>query len=381
MKDLIYFDNAATTFPKPEVVYQTMDSANRQIAVNAGRGTYELAGKATALIDETRMLIADMTKLGNAERVILTSSATTALNIALFGRSWRRGDVVYYSPFEHNSVLRPLQELRKLFDLRLLEIPFTPQMEIDWDRLERSFNTINPNYVICCHGSNVCGHIFPIRKLTVISHQYEASVLVDGSQAFGIVPVDLKELGCDYYVFAGHKGPYGPIGVGGLLVNTNADILKPLIHGGTGSNSEELFMPANYPLRLEAGSPNVVAIAGLNAGLKWIMERPDILEKETIITREFTNVVCEFPDIKLIGIGDAEIILPVISCTVTGYTPQQVALWLSNEHNIAVRAGLHCAPLSHQFFKTNGLGTVRFSFSWFNSLEEVQKLGEIFWTL
>jgi len=381
MKDLLYFDNAATTFPKPEIVYQTIDKVNRQFAVNAGRGTYYLADKASALIDETRKCVSDLTKHGNPENIILTPSATIALNIVLFGRSWQRREAVYYSPFEHNSVLRPLNELRKRFDLELIEIPFTPLLDIDWDKLNKMFNTIKPGYVVCCHGSNVCGKVFPIEKLTRIAQQYEATTLVDGSQTFGIIPVNLNELACDYYVFAGHKGPYGPIGVGGIIINTNQEIIEPLIYGGTGSNSEELFMPDSYPLHLEAGSPNVVAIAGLNAGLKWVNEQLDLFDQEMIITQEFINIVREFPHIELVGVTNSEVDLPVVSCTFSGYTPQQIASWLSNEYNIAVRAGLHCAPLAHKFLGTNGLGTVRFSFSNFNSVEELQILKNIFGNL
>jgi selenocysteine lyase/cysteine desulfurase len=233
-----------------------------------------------------------------------------------------------------------------------------------------------PSLTVVSHASNVCGLIAPVKGITEISHKYGGKVLIDGAQTLGLLPVDLKEINCDYYVFAGHKNLYGPIGVGGVIVN-NENLLEPLIVGGTGSNSEELVMPYEYPGRLEAGSPNIVAIAGLNAGIKWLSKQENILEKERELLKTFLRVIGEYPEINVIGTKDTQRILPVVSCLFEGYTPQDIARLLDQSFNIAVRAGLHCAPKAHKILGTSLNGTIRISLGYFNSEKEILNFGNI----
>ncbi len=374
----VYFDNAATTFPKPEEVYQNLDQTIRIYGVNSGRGGYALARKASQTIDDTRMLLAQLVGLNDSSKVILTSSATVALNTVLLGIEWNQNDNVYYSPFEHNSTLRPLQVLKNKYDINLIQIPVNKtNLQPDLDQLSAMFSKAKPKLVAISHASNVCGVIMPIKEITFLAHKYEAQVLIDGSQTLGLIPMNIKDIGCDYYVFAGHKNLYGPFGIGGIFINTST-MLEPFITGGTGSNSEDMCMPDEYPLRLEAGSPNVIAIAGLNAGLYWIQGQADLLSKERLLLKRFFEIVEEYPEIKVIGIKEPENMVPVVSCTFDGYVPQEIAMILDQNFNIAVRAGLHCAPLAHKFFGTSPLGTVRFSLGAFTSSNHLDHLIEAF---
>lgn len=367
----IYFDNAATTFPKPEMVYKAMDEVARKYGVNAGRGGYSLANRAGILIDETRELLADMVNASDYKRVIFTPSATIALNTVLFGLNWQQGDNVFYSPFEHNSVLRPLEVLKNKLHLNLHEIPINKEnYNYDLIKLEEMYKLLKPRLTVVSHASNVCGLIAPIQEITSISHKYGGQVLIDGAQALGLLPVDLGEVKSDYYVFAGHKNLFGSFGIGGLIINNN-ELLEPLIVGGTGSNSEELIMPDEYPGRFEAASPNIVAIAGLKAGITWLRERRNTFDEEKKLLNIFMKVIDEYPEIQIVGPKDIEKILPVVSCTFDGYTPQEVALILDQNYNVAVRAGLHCAPKAHSFLGTSPNGTVRFSLGTFNTEEEI----------
>lgn len=378
---MIYFDNSATTFPKPLFVYEKMDEAARTIGVNAGRGGYSLANQAAELVDETRQLLADLVNISDYRKVVINPSATIALNSVLFGINFTQGDNVYYSPFEHNSVLRPLEILKKRHNLNLIQLPVNPfSLEYELDKTQKMFKTSPPRLVVVNHASNICGIIAPIKELTSLAHNSGAIVLVDGAQALGALLVNLQDVKCDFYVFAGHKNLYGPFGVGGVFIN-NDNLLEPYIYGGTGSNSEELYMPEEYPGILEAGSPNIIAIAGLNAGVKWLKHRRDLLEKENELFVEMAKVLSRHSEIQIVGGNSTENRLPIISCKFDGYTPQEIEMILDQKFNIAVRAGLHCAPLAHKFLGTFLNGTVRFSLGYFNSKHEIALLNEIFFEI
>lgn len=373
---MIYFDNSATTFPKPEIVYRTMDRVFREYGVNAGRGGYRSARKASEIIAETRQLLANMVNISDVNNIIFTPSATIALNTVIFGLDLKENSNVYFTPFEHNSVLRPLEILKKKKGINLIQIPINKNnLKYDFSKLEEMFKQYKPDLLIVNHVSNVCGLVSPIKQLTNLTHKFSGLVLVDGSQALGLIPVDLKDIKCDFYVFAGHKNLYGPFGVGGIIIN-NDIFLEPIILGGTGSNSQELVMPSEYPKRIEAGSPNILSIAGLNAGLKWLKKQVNIIRKEKALLNEFLNILKNFPEIKVIG--KSENMMPIISCVFEGFKPQEMAMVLDQNFDIAVRAGLHCAPLAHKFLGTFPLGTVRFSFGLFNSKEEILQLYDIF---
>jgi len=377
----IYFDNSATTFPKPEEVYQMMDYAARNFSVNAGRSSYKLAQKAEEIIFETRTLLANLTNFQNPENVILMPSATIALNTILNGQDWEIGDNVYYTPFEHNSVLRPLQYLSEKFHLNLHQIPVDEQEQYyKVNELEEEFSKAKPKLVVINHVSNVIGLIAPIKEITSLAHKYGAKVLVDGAQALGAVPIDLNDIKCDYYVFAGHKNLFGPFGIGGVYINTN-DPVPPFIIGGTGSQSNLLTMPEDYPEHLEAGSPNIIAIAGLNAGIKWLNQQSNIFEKKQELFNQLFDTLIQFDNIIVYNKPNSKNqFMPIIACNFEGYTPQEVAIALDQNHNIAVRAGLHCAPLAHKFLNLPQ-GTLRFSLSIINNIDQLNNANKTFTTM
>jgi len=377
-KSIIYLDNAATTYPKPTSVYDTVNKAFQEYGVNTGRGTYSLAVKASQIVDETRQLVADLVNLGKPENVVIFPSATIALNTVINGIDWKARDTVYYSPFEHNSVWRPLVNLSRDFNLSLEQLPVDRESLIfDLEKTAKLFEIKPPRLVVVSHASNVCGVIAPIKELTILAHQAGAEVLVDGAQTLGAIDVDISDIECDYYVFAGHKSLYGPIGIGGLIVNSQTK-LKPLIYGGTGFQSESYDMPDEYPARLEAGSHNILAIAGLNAGIKYLEQHDDNSKK---LHNRLISILKEFPEVKIWGGDTIKNRVPVVSCSFESYSPVEMAMVLDQRFGIAVRAGLHCSPIAHKFLGSFPEGTVRISLSRFNTINDLEYLKDALITI
>lgn len=373
MDKVIYFDNAATTFPKPEEVYSFMDTFYRRCGVNVGRGQHRLASEASALMEETRELLLQLFHCQN-KKVIFTSTATEAINIILQGIDIPQNACVYISPFEHNAITRTLHYLQKS---KTFEIK---QLNVDKDTLTYNLNNINaqfekqkPYCVIVSHASNVCGTIAPVEVIFTAAKKYNAITLVDMCQTAGLVDTDLSSDIFDYAVFEGHKTLYGPMGIGGFITST-AIKLPPLIYGGTGVESANQDMPNEVPVKYEAGSHNILAISGLNASLKWI----NFIGIGVIRAKEYENrnklleILNDYDNIKIIasdsGIG-------VISCVFDGYSSDNIGQVLS-DYNIATRTGLHCSPEAHKFLGTFPAGTVRFSVGYFNSDEDFDKLRE-----
>lgn len=363
---IIYLDNAATTFPKPEAVYQAMDSFYRQFGGNAGRGANPLARKAAALVDETRSMLR---KWLNALEVVFSPSATIALNIAILGSRLRTGDVVYVTPFEHNSVLRPLEHLRKTIGIEIRVLSFDKHtLECKLDEIKKLFRIEPPALLCMSQVSNVMGLVISVDDLTQIAKQVAPNciTLVDGSQAAGLRPLEMSRV--DALVWSGHKSLYGPYGVAGIAFGTTWRP-EPLIRGGTGTVSESIDMPSEGVSRLEAGSQNISAIAGLNAALKWLNET----QREVINshTRNLTQQLCDMlltkSGINLYSPQDRNLIAGIVSFTVDGIRPQMIETALGAQ-NVAVRAGLHCSPWTHEYLKTTQYGgTVRISVGYFNS--------------
>lgn len=381
--DTVYLDNSATSFPKPTEVYEAMDRVIRQYGANADRGGYWLARQTGAIIQKTRSSLAELVGIHDSRNVVLTPSATVALNTVLLGLEWKCGDNIFISPFEHNGVLRPVYHLRESVDVQLREIPVhRNSLEFDLEALEESFAKHHPRLVVINHGSNVCGVIAPVTEIARRAKKYEALVLVDAAQTIGFLDIDVMKQEIDFLVFAGHKGLCGPIGVGGIVINSDVQ-LKPFIFGGTGIDSASEYMPLEYPSRLEAGSPNAVAIAGLSAGLEFVKTNPWIRDHEQGLLESLLEELGKYPEISIFVSQDADNRLPVVSCTAAGYTPLEFATVLDQHFGIAVRAGLHCAPKAHDFLGTAPLGTVRFSIGVFNKEKDietvVQALNQLFY--
>lgn len=392
MEKLIYFDNAATTYPKPERVYEAMDKANRHLAVNAGRGSYRLAKKASSIIEETRKNILKIAGAEEVAEVVFTPSATLACNQVLGGIDWKKGDVVYVTPYEHNAVMRVLYLLQQQYEIEIeIEIEElaieAETLRMDVKKIKYQFSKRPPSVVVMSHVSNVTGYIIPWQTIAEEAKQYEAVVVVDGSQGLGLVPVELRNTAVDFYIFAGHKTLYGPLGVGGYI-NHRGKVLKHLLAGGTGSDSLNLEMPdttAGY----EPGSRNIVAIAGLLAVTEEIVAKSEgeqnlkvgqnlKLERElccylTERLRAISGVVL-YPPISMNDL-ETEQKTGILAMNIEGYKAADVGVILDEDYNIAVRTGYHCAPLIHKYLKDEDYaGVVRISLGRFNTKEEIDYL-------
>lgn len=374
---MIYLDNAATTFPKPEVVYDAMDKYLRNNCVNAGRGSYKLAKEAMWMIDDTRQLIGELVHLKNGDGVVFTPSATIAINQILNGLNWNNIDNVFVTPFEHNAIMRTLYFLQKKHKFEISTIPFNNlTFELEISKAKVLFAEKRPGLVLMSHVSNVTGYILPIKEIVDLSKESSAITLVDCAQSLGVVDLDINVIKCDFVVFAGHKSLYGPLGIAGYINNSNIN-LESYIVGGTGSDSTNLEMPEGTYSKYEAGSYNVYAIAGLNAALKWIKKTG--IENIYKHKKELTETLIKW----LEEIDEVEMYLPknrgnhigVISFNVDEYKAEEVASILSEDFDICVRTGHHCAPLIGEFLGGDAtFGTARISLGYFNLLDEVNKL-------
>lgn len=377
MRKTIYLDNAATTYPKPEVVYRTMDKFLRDECVNAGRGLYALAKNASRLIDETRELILELVNAKPNSKVIFSPSATISINQVLRGLGWDSIKNVFVSPFEHNAIMRTLHSLQKQYEFKISIIPFDNiTFKLKDDDLRVMFSKYNPDLIIMSHVSNVTGYILPIKECHELAKQYNPINIVDCAQSLGLVEVDTKDEfeECDFIIFAGHKSLYGPFGIGGFIDLSNKVKLNEVITGGTGSDSTNLEMPSNSESFFEAGSYNMHSISGLNAALKWLNE----VGREKIYTHK-KELTLQLID-GLQGIDGIEIYIPenlekhigVVSFNLPDYSAEDVGKILSDEYNIAVRTGHHCAPLIGEFLDGYAVsGTIRASIGYFNDDNDI----------
>lgn len=368
---MIYFDNAATTYPKPESVYQAMDDVNRTMAVNSGRGTYALAQKANMLILNTKEKIKKLVKANDVAEVVFTPSATLACNQIIGGIDWNNSMTAYVSPYEHNAVARPLHLQKKKFGFDVEELAINPEtLELDVDKIAFQFSQKRPDVLFISHVSNVIGYIAPLKEILDVAEQYHPIVVVDASQAMGLVPIELRNMGIDFYIFAGHKTPYGPFGIGGY-VNNRGFRLSPYITGGTGSDSLNLDSDSQ-----ETGSPNIVAVAGLGAALDTL-EPERILKKEQKITENIVERLKNLPNVTIYTPQKAQNRVGIVSFNVEGYKASDIGTILSEEFDIAIRTGYQCAPYIHKWLNDEDyLGLARVSVGQFTTDEMIQQLFE-----
>jgi len=372
---MIYFDNAATTYPKPKEVYNALDFGNKNFAFNAGRGHYSLSQKTFEMIQSTRVKLAKLIN-ANEKDVIFTSSATEALNLIIYGLKISEGDTIYISPFEHNSIIRPLYNIKKFINFNIKILPFNKKTwEPDLDNIENEFAIYPPKVIFLSHISNVTGYILPYEQLFSLGKRFRSTNVLDAAQSLGVVnPQDTNNI--DYLVFAGHKSLYASFGVAGFIALNNSRELQIIKAGGTGSDSLNHFMPNDGTFnQFEAGSQNSVAIYGLNISLDWLQANNVALhEKEltlyliselTKIDKVSVYIPQDFKD-KIFGI---------VSINVEGYDPNDVGVILNDEFNICVRIGFHCSPFVHEFLNTiDKNGTIRISLSYFNTRSEIDTL-------
>lgn len=370
---MAYFDNAATTYPKPEVVYSYMDMFYRSNGASAGRGKYGASVSAGALIAETRQLIQDLMHC-QAKQVVFTPTATVALNIVLQGLIRSGVKEIYISPFEHNAVTRTLHSYSESGQINVHKLAVTDDMVYDIQRIRYQFESEKPDLVIISHASNVFGLIAPIEDIFKLSKQFNAYTVADMAQTAGLVDCNVGSSVFDFAIFAGHKTLYGPTGISGFIMKPEID-LPSVIYGGTGYESANQDMPRSLPERFEMGTMNISGIAGLNAALKWIDEISisNLREKETRNRLRLLEILDNYCFIKVIGNYPQNNYVGIVSCVIDGISSDSAGQ-IFDKAGIAVRTGLQCAPLAHEFMKTYPAGTIRFSVSYFTTEQDFQEL-------
>lgn len=371
----IYFDNAATTYPKPPEVYQAQDSYFRS-AANPGRGSHKLALESARVIFETRLMLSAFLGIRDASRLVFTGGCTESINMALKGLAWKAGDVVVTSALEHNSVMRPLRQLERRERIRIVTVPYAGSEVIDPAQLSETFQEHRPKLCVLAEASNVTGDLIDLSMPAEVCRNHAVPLMVDAAQSAGFSPSRVEELGVSLWCASGHKGLLGPPGVGLLYVSPEVK-LEPLVAGGTGSGSESLTMPDAYPDHLESGTLPGPAIVGLGAGVTWLNSRGahKTAEHERKLAARFLAWATDNCHIIVYGPpADAERRTGIVSFQMRGLTPDRVADLLDQEYGIAVRPGLHCAALAHNTLGTLASGLVRASFGPFNTDQEVDEL-------
>ena len=365
---MIYLDSSATSFLKPPQVAEAVFRSFNTIG-NAGRSAHAPTLNASRLIYDTREKLAALFGTPDPSRIAFTCNATEALNIAIHG-AIHPGEHVITTACEHNSVLRPLY-LKEKEGTELTIIPADKKGRIRYDLLESSVKS-NTSAIVLTHASNLSGNVTDLAFVSNFAKKHGLLLIVDASQTAGSLPINVVKMGIDILCFTGHKGLFGPQGTGGLYVREGLT-LSPLKSGGSGIHSFDRQHPTDMPTALEAGTLNGHGIAGLNAGLDYILSTgvKNIHAKEISLARRFVNGISDISDLKLYGDIDAPLRTPIISLNIGNMSSASVSDILWEDYEICVRAGAHCAPLMHKTFGTEKQGAVRFSFSCFNTEAEI----------
>ena len=365
---MIYLDNAATTFQKPRCVIEAVASAMEHMG-NAGRGASDAALDASRTIFNAREALADLFGAEHPSCMVFTANSTESLNIAIKGL-FSPGDRVVTTMLEHNSVLRPLYELEE-HGVELEIVPADERGVLDYAALEAAV-TPGTRGVVCTHASNLTGNMVDIARVGKIAHAAGAVLVVDASQTAGAFPINVQELGVDVLCFTGHKSMLGPQGTGGMYVRSGLEV-RPLLSGGSGIDTYNRHHPSQMPTALEAGTLNGHGIAGLAAAVGYLNETgmETIRSRELELMRRFYDGVRTIPSIKVYGDFDAELRAPIVALNIGDYDSSEVSDELNLAYGIVTRPGAHCAPLMHKALGTVSQGAVRFSFSHFNTEEEV----------
>ena len=367
----IYLDNAATSFPKPEAVYRSIDETFRRFGGNPGRGGHQYALDASRIVFTAREAVAGFFGISDSSRVVFTANATVAINQALFG-SLRPGDRVVTTNMEHNAVARPLRALQER-GVEVVKVAADRRGFVSAQDFCRACSAAPTVLAVLGHISNVTGTIQDLATIGPWCRRHGVTLLVDAAQSAGLLPIDVETLGIDLLAAPGHKGLFGPVGTGFLYVRPGLELV-PLLYGGTGANSHSDLMPDVMPERLESGTPNTPGLAGLTAGIAWLEEvgLDAIREHEIKCMSRLLAGLAAIPGLELYGPGDAAKSGGVLSFNLPGADPSAVAYRLDQEFSICVRAGLHCAPEAHRAIGTYPAGTVRVSPNMMNRPEEIE---------
>lgn len=372
MSEIIYFDNAATSWPKPQETIDAIGDFNTHVGANPGRSGHSLSIAAGRILLDAREAIAELFGIEEMLRIIFTRNATEALNIVISGLI-SPGDHIITTSMEHNSVMRPLRA-RQAVGTEVSIVQCTRTGELDPHDIIEALRT-NTRAIIMTHASNVTGTIMPISDIGAIARDRGIVFCVDAAQTAGAVPVDIKEMNIDLLAFTGHKSLYGPQGTGGLYIGHGLEKqITPLMMGGTGSRSEFENQPDFLPDKYESGTPNALGIAGLGAGVRFVLETgvESIRNKEIALSGQLMDGLKDIPGIRIYGCNNAQKQTPVVSFTMDGTRPSEAALVLDEDFGIMSRPGLHCAPSAHRTIGTFPQGTIRLSPGYFNTAEEIQ---------
>ncbi len=366
---MIYMDNAATTMRKPKEVAEAVVNAMNSMG-NAGRGANEASLSAARVIYETRELLADFFGAENPKRIVFTNNSTESLNVAIKG-ILNPKDHVITTMLEHNSVLRPLYEMEEK-GIELSIIKSDKKGKISYQEMEEAIRS-NTKAIICTHGSNLTGNMIDIETVGKIAKKHGLLFVVDASQTAGVYPIDVQKMNIDLLCFTGHKSLLGPQGTGGLYVREGVQV-RPLKTGGSGVQTYSKTHPAEMPTALEAGTLNGHGIAGLHAALLYLKEEgiETIRKKELEYMWQFYHGVENIPNVKVYGDFETEKRCPIVTLNIGDYDSSEVSDELLVEYGISTRPGAHCAPLMHEALGTVEQGAVRFSFSHYNTKEEVE---------
>lgn len=367
---MIYFDQAASSFPKSPEVTNAMIKAVEVYGANPGRSGHQLARKASEKINQTREKAASLFGLQDPKRALFYINATVAINQAIKGLPWQKGDHVVTTSFEHNSIRRPLEYIKRTYGVSVTYVPWRGNSKTF---IEDVCHAIQPKtkLIAMTHASNVTGTIIPLHKIMTFAKNSGILTLVDASQTAGHVPINMEEMGIDMLAFPGHKGLLGPQGTGMLLVQTGIE-LEPIHHGGTGNFSEAITQPDQWPEHLESGTLNTPGIAGLFAALlAYEQRKTNNVPRETLLAKQLYQELKKIPGVLLYGPTDQEERIPIVAFNVLHVPSQEIAMILDSHYDIAVRAGLHCSPLTHEMMGTTNMGVVRASLGYYNTEKEV----------
>ncbi len=370
---MIYLDNAATTFPKPEIVYKTMDTFYRTLGANPGRSGHKMAVAAEKEIEDTRSIVARLFGIKNINRFIFTFNATDAINMGIKGLL-KPGDHAITTYLEHNAVSRALNGLERKNIITVTKVGNSPDGFIDPNDIKNTI-TSQTRLIVMAHAPNVIGTIQPIQEIGRIASENDIIFMVDAAQTTGVCEIDVNKDYIDMLAFTGHKGPLGPTGTGGLYVGERV-ALEPWREGGTGFEPDSLSQPEELPFKLESGTPNTVGIVGLRAGVEYVLSRgiQTIRKHEQKLTDKLINALKDDRRFILYGTTDISKKVGILSINVKGFKPAEVGAILDQSFDIAVRPGLHCAPFAHQKFGTFPDGTVRISPGFFNTEADINQL-------
>jgi cysteine desulfurase family protein len=370
---MIYFDNSATSWPKPARVVQAMSHFMTEVGANPGRSAHHLSIEAGRIVYETREALARLLNMDDPLRIVFSLNATEALNLALCG-ILRPGDRVVTSSMEHNSVMRPLRALEKQGMVEIEIVPCSSEGFMDPADLEAALRP-KTRMIVLNHASNVVGSLLPVGEAGKIARAHGVLLLVDAAQTAGAYPLDMEAMRIDLLAFTGHKALLGPQGTGGLCIGERVEVddMEPLKRGGTGSRSEREEQPEFLPDKCESGTPNTVGLAGLRAGVEFVLEHgvENIRLHEVKLTRRLIEGLLNIPGVIVYGRHDAEMQTAVVSFNVEGLSPSDVGVRLDEEYDIMSRVGLDCAPAAHRTIGTFPVGTVRFGLGYFNTADEV----------